>query len=1077
MRYSWRKEFAIPSNAYRAKPFWSWNGKLEEQELRRQIRLMGQMGFGGFFMHSRTGLATPYLSAEWFKLVGDSIDEAARCGMEAWLYDEDRWPSGTAGGLVTRKPQFQMKFLKMTVQPFSRNLKLEKELIAVFAAKLNLEKISAVERQGPNALPGFDPAGKKKLVFCTQSPSPADFYNGYTYVDVLNPKAIKEFIRVTHEGYRQYVGAGFGKTIPGIFTDEPTYFHSFNRNQSEGGYLVPWTGALPEVFKRRHGYDLLNHLPELFFLPEGVEFSRVRYHFIDCITWMFTESFSRQISRWCDRNKLLFTGHVLAEDTVSFQTSRVGSAMRFYEHMHAPGMDMLTEHWRTYDTAKQVSSAARQFGRKWRLTETDGCTGWDFSFAGHKALGDWQVALGINVRCPHLSWYTMEGEAKRDYPASIFYQSPWWRDYRMVEDYFARIHAVMTRGEEVRDLLVILPVESLWGECRIGEAGWVNDPSACDRQCDRQVQKIRDALLSNHIDFDYGDEDIMSRHGKVIAGSEAKLMIGKAAYKAVLVPPLVTIRSSTLILLSRFRSAGGRVVFLEQPPKYVDALLSQKALEFSRQCVVTANRAMDFIPLLEDDCRRISIVDEHGKEIPSVLCLLRRDHESDYLFLCNTGHSRSQFDLPQMSDVAVAKRKAAFDLAFIRGFGECQGRPIELEPSSGKMLAANAVRKDGLWEIQTSFPALGSRLFVIPRRKTRCIFPEQPALKTIKRVRMAQGWWPIVLSENNCLVLDRPHFKIGNSAWKGPEEILRADGKVRDAIGLKRRGGEMIQPWAQNDRRLAQETLRATVVLEGKPGCMRGAGGQAFIELKYEFEIETLPSGDVFLAVERPDLYAITVNDMLIETDMDCGWWVDRSLRKMPLPSGALKTGRNEIKLACKYTARHPGFEMIYLLGAFGVRLRGGKGCLTDMPRFLRLGDWCRQGLPFYSGSVGYSCRIRSAVQPGQRIVLNVPEFSGMAVKVWVDGSEAGYAAWPPWQVDITQMLDNENRQHELRIEVLGHRRNSHGPLHHINKHPIWTGPAEFISKNNLWSEDYQLVSCGLHKPPELLTFYTTKIA
>ena len=104
--------------------------------------------------------------------------------------------------------------------------------------------------------------------------------------------------------------------------------------------------------------------------------------------------------------------------------------------------------------------------------------------------------------------------------------------------------------------------------------------------------------------------------------------------------------------------------------------------------------------------------------------------------------------------------------------------------------------------------------------------------------------------------------------------------------------------------------------------------------------------------------------------------------------------------------------------------------------------------------------------------MLNVPEFSGVAVKVWVDGKEAGYAAWPPYQVDITHMLAKKgnSRQHELRIEVLGHRRNSHGPLHHANKHPVWTGSAQFISEGNLWNDDYQLVPCGLQKPPELLT-------
>ena len=54
-----------------------------------------------------------------------------------------------------------------------------------------------------------------------------------------------------------------------------------------------------------------------------------------------------------------------------------------------------------------------------------GGSGWDFDLKGHKALGDWQALMGINLRCPHLSWYTMEGEAKRDYPASILHQSAW----------------------------------------------------------------------------------------------------------------------------------------------------------------------------------------------------------------------------------------------------------------------------------------------------------------------------------------------------------------------------------------------------------------------------------------------------------------------------------------------------------------------------------------------------------------------------------------------------------------------------------------------------------------------------
>ena len=1047
MKLSWISEFKCPSSRYRAKPFWAWNGKLEETELRRQLRLLGKMGFGGFFMHSRVGLATPYLSKEWFDLVRACVGEAKKNKMEAWLYDEDRWPSGAGGGFVTRRPEYRMKYLEMKVLDQGSRPDGDGNPVALFDVKLRSGKLVSMERVRGSRPPPVK--SSKRLAFAWKTQPENSWYNGQTYLDVLNPEAVKEFIRVTHEAYRGKFRGEFGRAIPGIFTDEPNFCSGLPQ-----GNVLPWTQRLPQAFRKRYGYDLLDHLPEIFFQKEGDEFSRVRYHYVDCLTWLFTDSFSRQIGEWCGKNKLLFTGHVLAEDSLSSQARFVGSAMRFYEHMQAPGMDLLTEYWRIYDTAKQVSSVARQLGRRWRLTETDGCTGWDFSFAGHKALGDWQAAMGINVRCPHLSWYTMEGQAKRDYPASIFYQSPWWKDYRIIEDYFARIHAVMTRGGEIRDLLVISPIESLWGAGAMASAA--DRPGSYDApdivRHDLRLKEIRDALLSNHIDFDYGDEEIMAGHGRVSSGAGTRLVIGKASYKAVLVPPATTIRSTTLILLKRFRAAGGQVVFLDKPPAYVDALPSKSAAAFAGTCTIAANRPEVYIPLLSATCRRVSINDGGGREVPSVLHLLRSDGKFCYLFACNTGHNPRQLKLPQMEDVGVRERTADVPFAAIRGFGDCRGAPMELDPATGKMWAAQATRRNGEWEISTSFPALGSRLFVIPvapgSNKSFNLAP-RPESKIAGRTRLAPGRWQVVLSEANCLALDRPRFKIGKSGWKGPVEILRLDRVVRDHLGLKHRGGAMVQPWVRKDE---------------------PAGRSETVELEYEFFADALPRGELCLAVERPGLYSAALNGVSLETGMDCGWWVDRSCRKLPLPAGAVKKGRNVISLRCKYDAHHPGFEIIYILGEFGVRILNQTGHLTAMPMSLKLGNWCPQGLPFYPGSVGYVCNICVTRRAGQQVAVNVPGYLGAAVKVWVDGQEAGYAAWPPSQVDITRLLKSGKGRYELRIEVLGHRRNSHGPLHHAKKHPAWTGPYEFVSSGKLWTDKYQLVPCGLTKPPEILT-------
>ena len=76
-------------------PFWSWNDKLEPDELRRQIGAMQDAGMGGFFMHARGGLETEYLSEDWFRAVEASVDEAKKRGMQAWCYDENGWPAAS----------------------------------------------------------------------------------------------------------------------------------------------------------------------------------------------------------------------------------------------------------------------------------------------------------------------------------------------------------------------------------------------------------------------------------------------------------------------------------------------------------------------------------------------------------------------------------------------------------------------------------------------------------------------------------------------------------------------------------------------------------------------------------------------------------------------------------------------------------------------------------------------------------------------------------------------------------------------------------------------------------------------
>jgi hypothetical protein len=1042
MKSHWMDTFQSPSSAYRGKPFWAWNGTLDPHELRRQVRVMHRMGLGGFFMHSRVGLNTPYLSEDWFRCVDACIDEAKQLDMEAWLYDEDRWPSGAAGGLVTRDERYRMRSLACSITTRPADLKWTKDVLAAFTARIDGAEATDVKRLARGKRPRLA-RGQSLLIFRVVLAPLSDWYNGYTYLDVLNPRAVAEFIEVTHEAYRKHCGKHFGGTVPGIFTDEPNHGGKFLAMQDSNiDGTVPWTGDLPKVFRKRYGYDLIARLPEVFFDVEGRSVTPARHDYHDCLTHLFVESFAKQIGDWCDRNHLLHTGHVLCEQPMTGQAMVVGSAMRFYEYMQAPGMDLLTEVRREFETAKMVSSAARQFGRTWRLTETYGCTGWDFPFASHKALGDWQAAMGINLRCQHLSWYTMAGQAKRDYPASIFFQSPWWEHYRKVEDYFARLHVALTRGAEVRDLLVLLPIESVWMTCNIG---W--QPGSTQRgSLDDRLVELRDTLLRQNIDFDYGDEDILARHGKVSRGKAPRLRVGRADYRAVIVPPSVTIRRSTLKLLRRFADAGGRVVFAGQIAEYVDAEPGSDAIGLARATRKAPHKGIGLIDAVDDVARRLSISDADGEELPSTLYQLREDREAMILFVCNLGQTVGPKQGDPHCDLPVRKRTLDCPVVNIRGFAGCEGQPIELDPETGEEFAVDAGKTREGWVIRTNLPPLGSRLFVIPKKPDRKKRSAHPVRKTISTRTVTPKRWDVSLSESNCLVLDRPAAKIGSGRFGKPEEVLRVDDAVRDALGVKRRGGQMKQPWTR------------------EPGPHHSSTPLA---LRYTFEVQDLPSGDLSLGLEEPRRYRVTLNGRTISTDAECGWWVDPSLRRLPLDPGMLREGTNELHLACDYDEEHPGLEIVYLLGHFGVKVSDCEASLTAPPTSLPIGDWTKQGLAFYGGSVTYRTTLSPKLTKKQRAVLQIPDFGGAALAVRVNGADAGVVAWPPWELDITDLLSG--RRDHIEIEVLGTRRNSHGPLHLKANHPAVVGPGTFRTTGEEWQDEYNLAPAGLLKPPRLI--------
>ena len=445
-------DFTFVPKEYRPIPFWSWNEKLDVEETKKQIRLMDEAGIGGFFMHARGGLQTPYMGEEWFKNVTASVEEAKKRGMRLWAYDENGWPSGFGSGLVNGLGiEYQQKYLRMEKEP--------------------VHKETAICKCGEHY-----------------------FYYDVNpfYVDTLDKKVIAKFIEVAYKPYYER----YGTKIEGFFTDEPQI--------SRSG--IPWSFVFREEYEKRYGEDIYEHLEELYL--EIGEYKEIRVKFWKMVTELFSEAFMKQIHEQCKEWGVKLTGHLVLEETLLSQLLANGACMPHYEYLDIPGMDWLGRDIRECLTPLQVSSVAEQMGQDSVISETFALCGHNVSFAELKGMYEWQMVHGINLLCQHLEGYSIRGIRKRDYPPAMYVQQPWWAVYDKLVDALSRESMILARGGKRAEVLLLHPMTTAWSLYNTTN----NDVILELNQ--RFIDTIKE-LERKHIIFHLGDEIMLERHGRV----------------------------------------------------------------------------------------------------------------------------------------------------------------------------------------------------------------------------------------------------------------------------------------------------------------------------------------------------------------------------------------------------------------------------------------------------------------------------------------------------------------------------------------------------------------------------------
>ena len=293
------------------------------------------------------------------------------------------------------------------------------------------------------------------------------------------------------------------------------------------------------------------------------------------------------------------------------------------------------------------------------------------------------------------------------------------------------------------------------------------------------------------------------------------------------------------------------------------------------------------------------------------------------------------------------------------------------------------------------------------------------------------------LEEPNVLLLDMAEYALDGGAFESREEVLRLDNRIREKLGYPLRLKAWAQPWAAK---------------KADPSDVHE------LTLRYTVNSET-EGTEVTLALEDPGDCRIVFNGENVSVVPE-GIYVDLDIRKVRI--GKLQRGENTLVVSMPYyPARN--VEAMYLLGDFGVRLRGSEAVVTEKPEKLCFGDYSVQDMAFYSGNTDYLLDVD--VPCDGDLIISVTCFRCPAVAVGLDGVRSGLIAFAPYGHKIGNV---KKGRHRIRLTAFGNRMNTFGPLHQNDYHKRSQDPGSWRTKGARWSYEYRTDPAGILKKPEI---------
>jgi len=614
-----REAFSSPNPTRNSNPFTMVHGNETEEPLRQILRVAYDAGFEGVTLHPYN--YTDYLGPGQWDRWRILLDEARRLGLCIWQQDDRNYPSGFAAGtVVAAHPEFARSAIAEALRQdltgpqagfrldLKALLKPAETLVAVCAYPADGDPLDLTDRVVGGELAWDVPAGPWRLfaVKAVRDSGP--------YIDFLSPTATDAYITAIYEATGAQIGAHFGGTFKGFFTDEaPVDFRQF-------------TADLPARFEAAKGYSVRPWLPSLWadLTPRD---RRVRHDWRDVLREQLASVFFGRSRDWCRAHGLTFIGHVIEDHQMD---------MRRLEFLDIPGFDHIFTQW--YDPepdvywrqAKMASSVAHYTGSRLdlALVEHFAATGWRTGLSEMKRMMDWSTAMGYNqvVPCGLDTQDPPVWEVTPDF--WLHGRNPQWPHFAEYQRAANRMTLLMRGGRHVAPVLVLDTTESRWPE----RGTSLDTPHSAPDDLWRTLA----ALGQAHLDHDLVPFAVFADASRTRFESGA-VHLAQECYRAVVLPPVPVVPAAVAERLVEFARAGGVVVVVDRWPG-----ASCTGTEDERVATAVA----DLAPLsanasyegLGPHLAKLGIEDVIVPPAWTALLYCRRQrHGADLVFLANTG--------------------------------------------------------------------------------------------------------------------------------------------------------------------------------------------------------------------------------------------------------------------------------------------------------------------------------------------------------------------------------------------------------------------------------------------------------